>query len=161
MAIHSVIKSIPYQEAPMELLLEADPSESAIKQYLEGSWCFALFVDNTIAAVCVIKQVGQCKAELFNIAVQPDYQGQGLGSDLLKHVLDSVVDKGVVEVELGTGSFGYQLSFYQKHGFRVEAIWTDFFIDNYLEPVFENGLQHKDMLRLVYRTLVKSSASQP
>ncbi|SON52917.1 Uncharacterized N-acetyltransferase YvbK [Vibrio tapetis subsp. tapetis] len=151
MAIHRVVKLIPHQDVPMALLLEADPSESCIQQYLSDSWCFGLFVNDSVAAVCVVKQASEHKAELFNIAVKPDYQGQGLGSELLGRALEWVVDKGITEVELGTGSFGYQLGFYQKQGFRVEAIWTDFFITHYSEPIYENGIQHKDMLRLVYR----------
>ncbi|WP_331435775.1 hypothetical protein [Photobacterium gaetbulicola] len=49
---------------------------------------------------------------------------------------------------MGTGTFGYQLAFYQREGFRVVGIDKDFFLDHYDEPVMENGIQHKDMLRL-------------
>lgn len=157
MAVYRVIKQIPSQEVPMALLLEADPSEACIQKYLNDSWCFGLFVESTLIAICVIKQVGPHKAELFNIAVKPDVQGQGYGAELLSYVLDAVEKKGMLEVELGTGSFGYQLSFYQKHGFRVDAIWTDFFITHYPDPIYEHGIQHKDMLRLVYRITLSNA----
>ncbi len=54
-------------------------------------------------------------------------------------------------MEVGTGSFGYQLAFYQRHGFRVTSIDRDFFARNYPEPIFEDGIQLFDMLRLTLR----------
>jgi len=54
-------------------------------------------------------------------------------------------------MEVGTGTFGYQLAFYQRHGFRVTAIDRDFFVQNYPEPIFEDGIQLHDMLRLTLR----------
>lgn len=56
--------------------------------------------------------------------------------------------KGVSRVELGTGSFGHQLTYYQRHGFRVDAVVKDHFLIHYPEPLMEYGIQHKDMLRL-------------
>jgi protein-L-isoaspartate O-methyltransferase len=55
---------------------------------------------------------------------------------------------GARRLEVGTGSFGYQLAWYQRAGFRVFAVERDFFLDNYEEPIFEDGIQLKDMLRL-------------
>jgi hypothetical protein len=52
---------------------------------------------------------------------------------------------------VGTGTFGYQLAFYQRHGFRVTSIDRDFFIKNYSEPIFEDGIQLFDMLRFALK----------
>ncbi|EXJ14911.1 acetyltransferase, GNAT family [Imhoffiella purpurea] len=54
----------------------------------------------------------------------------------------------VKRLEVGTGTFGYQLAFYQREGFRVDAIEKDFFLSNYDGPIYEDGIQLKDMLRL-------------
>ena len=70
---------------------------------------------------------------------------------MLRHILEQLKESDVKSVELGTGSFGYQLTFYQQFGFRVDSIHKDHFIDNYDEPIFENGIQLKDMLRLVLK----------
>jgi len=43
------------------------------------------------------------------------------------------------------------LAFYQRFGFRVDSILKDYFIINYDEPIFENGIQLKDMLRLILK----------
>ncbi len=92
--------------------------------------------------------MGEQTAEIFNIAVAPARQQQGIGSGLLRFVLASLAEKGVRRVELGTGSFGHQLTYYQRHGFRVETVVKDHFLIHYPEPLMEHGIRHKDMLRL-------------
>jgi hypothetical protein len=63
--------------------------------------------------------------------------------------IERVKESGAKQLVVGTGTFGYQLTFYQRQGFRVESINKDFFLENYTEPVIENGIQHKDMFRLI------------
>ena len=138
---------VPAQQVPMALLLEADPSTASIEAYLDNAW-FAAKHKGEIVAVCVAKLIRDKVAEICNMAVWPDYQRQGIGSVLLSFVLTELAKKSVVRVELGTGSFGYQLTYYQRLGFRVEAVIKDHFLTHYDEPLFEQGLQHKDMLRL-------------
>ncbi|MFD1557022.1 GNAT family N-acetyltransferase [Paraburkholderia silviterrae] len=86
--------------------------------------------------------------ELMNIAVRPEQQQLGVGSRLLLWVIELYRDAGARALEVGTGSFGYQLTFYQRHGFRVVAIDRDFFVMHYQEPIFEEGIRLRDMLRL-------------
>mgnify|MGYP000604451256 CR=1 FL=1 len=136
------------EKLPLGLLLEADPSIEKVQAYLANGICFAAVVDNTVIAACVFQRRSHTSIELMNIAVQPTYQAQGIGSKLLAYAIAEIKYKGVEIIELGTGTFGHQLSFYQKLGFRVESVIKNHFLDNYPEPVFENGIQHKDMLRL-------------
>ena len=84
----------------------------------------------------------------MSIAVQPAHQRFGYGTALLKWVIDFFRKYGASQLEVGTGTFGYQLAFYQKHGFRVSRIDHNFFVKNYPEPIFEDGIQLFDMLRL-------------
>ncbi|MGF1887172.1 GNAT family N-acetyltransferase [Photobacterium profundum] len=144
-------KQVSAKLAPMELLLEADPSEMCIKKYLDGSDCFAAFDGDVIVSICVTKPLNESTSEIYNVATAPEYQKKGIGSKLLQFALKELSIIGFSNVELGTGTFGYQLSFYQRYDFRVDSILQDFFLDNYDEPTFENGIQHKDMLRLVCR----------
>ena len=99
--------------------------------------------------VCITSEIKPGTAEIFNIAVDPTIQARGIGTRLLTFTLSRLKEKQLTSVELGTGTFGYQLAFYQRQGFRVDSIVKNFFIDHYDEPIFENGIQHKDMLRLV------------
>ncbi|MUK79067.1 GNAT family N-acetyltransferase [Aliivibrio fischeri] len=146
-------KKISSDLAPMKLLLEADPSQECINKYLNDSDCFGAFDNHEIVGICISKQLSSSVAEIYNIAIAPEYQQKGIGSNFLKFVLNELALNGYSNVELGTGTFGYQLSFYQRHGFRVDSIVKDFFLDNYDEDIYENGIQHKDMLRLVCRLL--------
>ncbi|NAX18698.1 GNAT family N-acetyltransferase [Vibrio sp. V22_P2S10T140] len=135
-------------EIPLDLLLEADPSEASIASYLSDSWCFAALDNGQVVAASIVKAQPNSLAEIFNVSVSPKLQGQGIGSKLLKLVLSELPNKGIDRVELGTGTFGYQLTYYQRLGFRVDSIVKDHFLLNYPEPIYENGIQHKDMLRL-------------
>jgi len=137
------------ENAPMHLLLEADPSEANVSKYLKQSLCYVADNNTEIVGVCVLNALDGNNIELFNISVSPEMQGQGVGKDLLQFVIESVQQHGINRIELGTGTFGYQLAFYQRLGFRVDSIIKNFFIDNYDEPIYELGIQHKDMLRLV------------
>lgn len=143
------IDEVPPSEAPMDLLLLADPSEDAIKGYLDQSRCFIAWYEKVVAGVCVVKPVTEKTVELMNIAVSPSIQQRGVGTQLLKHVIQKVKDSGTQYLEVGTGTFGYQLTFYQRHGFRVSRIDKDFFLKNYPEPIVEDGVRHQDMLRLI------------
>ena len=145
------IKEISPDLVPQKLLLEADPSIEHVYQYLKGSLCYVALVQKEIVGVCVLKPLSKSRIELFNIAVLPEKQKSGIGSQLLQHALDSLKEKDFDSVELGTGTFGYQLAFYQRFGFRVESIIKDHFINNYDEPIYELGIQLKDMLRLVLK----------
>lgn len=142
------IQEISYTKAPIELLLEADPSVEKIMAYLPGSKCFVAMLKGKPVGAAVVQCIAPAVYELMSIAVAPEYQRKGFGSKLLKHVVTAIQDMGARRLEVGTGTFGYQLAWYQREGFRVFAIDRDFFLVNYKEPIYENGIQLKDMLRL-------------
>jgi len=143
-----LIQEVPATDAPMELLLLADPSEDNIRSYLSGSKCFVVSNDAVVVGACVVQPRDADTYELMSIAVDPARQKSGYGTALLKWVIDYYRDAGARWLEVGTGTFGYQLAFYQRQGFRVTSIDRDFFVRNYPEPIFENGIQLFDMLRL-------------
>lgn len=142
------IRSITPDQAPMHLLLDADPSESKVKKYLADSDIYIAEESGRIIGVAVLYQLKNGIFELMNIAVDPKMQAKGVGSKLLRFIISETKNRGAKRLELGTGTFGYQLSFYQKAGFRVYAVDRDFFLNNYDQPIFECGIQLKDMLRL-------------
>ena len=56
-----------------------------------------------------------------------------------------------MNIIVGTGDCGIsQINFYEKNGFRKYDIRKNFFIDNFEKPIFENGIQLKDMILLKY-----------
>ena len=142
------IEPVPAEQAPMNLLLIADPSVQQIKSYLKHGHCFQARLDGEVVGAFVLKPMTDQVMELMNIAVAEERQGQGIGALLLQQVIATAKGMGATELQLGTGSFGYQLSFYQKAGFRVTGVDRDFFLKHYPEPIWEHGIQHKGMLRL-------------
>ena len=138
-------------DVPMELLLLADPSEEKVRSYLPKSRCFVALNNEVVVGACAVQPREAGVHELMNIAVHPDHQQSGNGTVLLKWVINFFRRIGASQLEVGTGTFGYQLAFYQRQGFRVASIDRDFFLKNYDEPIFEDGIQLMDMLRLAIR----------
>ncbi len=108
------IHEIPPADAPLALLLLADPSERKVRAYLPGARCFAARMDGAIAGICAVVPLAQGSHELMNIAVDPACQQRGIGTRLLAHVIDTYRREGAQRLEVGTGTFGYPLAFYQR-----------------------------------------------
>ncbi|WP_169083564.1 GNAT family N-acetyltransferase [Paenibacillus sp. PL91] len=137
------------EQPPMELLLLADPSVLLVSQYLKRGECFVAVVDNEIVGEYVLLPTRPDTVEIVNIAVAEPEQGKGIGKQLVKHAIQNAALQGYKTIEIGTGNSGMsQLALYQKCGFRMTGIDRDFFIRHYSEPIFENGIQVVDMVRL-------------
>ena len=136
---------------PMELLLEADPSETLVRSYCTESRVYAVENDEGILGVLVLYPLDESVAEIKNIAVAESARGNGFGKKLISHALAEAKRLGFRKAVIGTGnsSFG-QLALYQKCGFRMVSIDRGFFLRNYSEPIVENGIPCEDMVRLEY-----------
>lgn len=145
-----MIRELNKNEAlPMDLLLLADPSEKLIKDYTSRGKCFVLEDDGVIIGIYVLIPTRPETIEIVNVAVHENYHGQGLGKRLVLHAIDTAKREGYTTIEIGTGNSGVtQLALYQKCGFRMTSIDRDFFLRHYPEPIFENGIQVIDMVRL-------------
>lgn len=135
-------------EIPIELLLQADPSIENIRSYIDSGLVFAAMERDAVVGVVIAGFLSDKTMELYNVSVSEEFQKQGVGTKLIKFVLTALKSKDVTRIEVGTGSFGYQLTYYQRVGFRVDSVLKDHFVKNYPEPIFESGIQLKDMLRL-------------
>ncbi|MEX3622638.1 GNAT family N-acetyltransferase [Viridibacillus arvi] len=134
---------------PMDLLLQADPSEEIILEYLQRGECFVLEDEDSIIGVYVLIPTRPETAELVNVSIQEEQQGKGLGKMLIQHSIATAKSKKYKTIEVGTGNSSIsQIALYQKCGFRITHIDRDFFIRHYAEPIFENGIQCIDMVRL-------------
>lgn len=153
------IKEITASDVPMDLLLQADPSIKKVEGYLRQSKCFVAILKGQVVGACIVKPVSEDTHELMNISVAPEYQKIGIGRKLLQYVIISTRKTKVKRLEVGTGTFGYQLAFYQREGFRVGSVEKNFFLVNYEEPIYEDGIQLQDMLRLVLK-LEKNSVGR-
>lgn len=136
------------KEAPMELLLLGDPSEEMINRYLHKSKIFIAKDEDEVLGALALKVQGD-EAEIMNVAVDEKWQGHGIGSKLINHAIQFSRDSKVSKLLMGTAETSEdQLRLYQKLGFRKIGRINNFFIDHYDEPIYENGKQARDMIRL-------------
>jgi len=136
-------------EIPRNLLALADPSEKSVNDYIERGICFLLEEGSKIKGVMVLLPTRPHTIEIVNIAVEEQYQDKGLGKYMLNEAFKIAKLEGYTIIEIGTGNSSLQQLFlYQKCGFRITGIDKDFFIKHYDSPIFENGIQCCDMIRL-------------
>lgn len=137
------------EKIPYDLLLLADESREAIDKYILGSDLFVLEQENRIIAAYVLKALNKNEIEIKNVAVATDCQGQGLGKLLLRDAASRAKRQGFKTIVIGTGdAASKQLRLYQIEGFEVFDVKKNFFIDNYPEPLYENGIRLKHMIML-------------
>lgn len=140
-----------HEPLPMDLLLEADPSESLVFAYCKSGCCMIGEQGGAIVGVYVLCALSPELVEIKNVAVAEKFRGQGYGRQLLQHALSEAARRKFEIVEIGTGNSSLdQLALYQKCGFRIHAIDSDFFRRNYSEPIFENGIECRDLIKLRY-----------
>jgi ribosomal protein S18 acetylase RimI-like enzyme len=134
---------------PYELLLMADPSRELVEEYVAIGDCRVAEIKGKVIGVYVLIKLNAYTSEIINIAVNEEIQGQGIGKKLIRDAIQTAQELGCKTIEIGTGNSSIgQLLLYQKCGFRITDVIEDFFVDNYDEEIFENGLQCRDMVRL-------------
>ncbi|UOQ85782.1 GNAT family N-acetyltransferase [Gracilibacillus salinarum] len=144
------VRRLTEKEAvPMELLIEADPSPNHVLKYVENGECYVLERDQKVIGVYLLISTGNLTVELVNIAIAINYRGQGIGKRLVLDAIQRAKKSGYKSIEVGTGNSSInQLALYQKCGFRLDTIDKDFFIRNYRQEIYENGIRCTDMIRL-------------
>ncbi|HWQ13456.1 MAG TPA: GNAT family N-acetyltransferase [Roseiflexaceae bacterium] len=151
-------------ETLIPLLLAAEPSEGALR------WGLANLVDATyrmdengalVAAANVRWRGDPC--EIVELAVAAERRGQGLGRRFVAWLLDEARRRGKRRMLVGvTNAALANIAFYQRCGFRMDHVRHDYF--DYYEryyggPVYENGIQVRDMLVFRYDLEDQTDAS--
>ena len=127
----------------MDLLLLADPSKKMVNSYLNKGEMFVLSVNGEAVCEAVVVKISDNVCELKNLATKKEYQGSGFGKQMLQHLFQYY--KNTFNTMLvGTSS----PTFYEKFGFEYSHTVSNFFIDNYDEPIIDNGVKCIDMTYL-------------
>lgn len=137
---------------PYHLLLLADESLEAINKYIHHSDIYLFLQEDIPLGVLVLQIIKPKSLEIKNLAVEPAYQNRGIGKELLGFAIRMASEQGYEQIFIGTGDASVkQLYIYQKAGFEIDYIKKGFFLDNYPNPIYENGirLKHMVMLKLV------------
>jgi len=136
-------------DAPMDLLLLADPYEKLVTSYLDKGICYTAEMEGETVGVVLIMETKPQTIEVMNLAVKEEFQNKGIGKQLLLFVIDEIKKGNAKTIEIGTGNPGViQMLLYQKCGFRIVEIDFDFFRRNYPERIYANGIECRDMIRM-------------
>ena len=133
-------------------LREADEDVSRIRGLVSDGAHHAYLAalgDVTIGAVLMRWEPDE--SEILYIAIDAAQRGQGYGKAVMAAVIGEAQQREIRSVLVGTSNASLsQIAFYQKCGFRLDSVRRDYF-DYLSSPVYENGIQIRDMLVLRYR----------
>lgn len=119
----------------LSLLLLADEQENMIDKYIDRGIMYVL--DDEQNGVLEIK----------NLAVKPEYQRKGYGKVMIDFIIKNYKEKYSI-LQVGTGDSTLTIPFYEQCGFIRSHYIKNFFIDNYEQPIYEDGIQLIDMIYL-------------
>lgn len=136
-------------KVPYDLLLTADPSRKNIDNYLTKSNLYVAQLGEEIIGCYVLCAKDKDSMEIMNIAVSDNHQNNGFGTMMLQDAFKKAKAKGFKKIKVGTGNSSIgQIHLYKKCGFTITEVLPDFFRENYDEPIFENGIECRDMIVL-------------
>ncbi len=136
---------------PYELLLLADETEDAIKKYIYHSAIYTVYNNKHLRPIGIfaLYRTNETILEIKNIGILNGFRCQGIGSFLIDSIKQIAHKENYNEIIVGTADSGIrQIHFYEKNGFRKYALKKNFFLENYPEPIFEDGIMLKDMIML-------------
>ncbi|HPY37572.1 MAG TPA: GNAT family N-acetyltransferase, partial [Clostridia bacterium] len=126
------------------LLLIADPDEDVVREYIDKCTIYEYTENNRVLGIAATLELDDA-LEVKNIAVDPTSQRGGVGSKLIKHIQQLSKQRLIV----GTADVSAKAqTFYIRNGFRVFGKLPRFFVDNYAEPVYDEGRLCRDMILL-------------
>ena len=144
------LKKIEDKKKNLDLLLLADPEEEAIDKYINDCEIFEFYHKDILIGQGAIKQLSSTIYEIKNFAIYEKFHNCGYGKILIKLLCKKYLENFKnIEILVGTSEQG--VGFYKKCGFQFSHVIKDFFITNYKQPIFENGIQCKDMFYLKFK----------
>jgi aminoglycoside 6'-N-acetyltransferase I len=138
---YAVRELSPTELLPWPLLLLADPSAETVRGYVAHSRIWVAVAAETVVGVCVVELQTDTRAEIRNLAVAAEWQGSGLGKELLRFAAEQAQQQGLRTLRVCTGNSSLgPLALYQKMGFDLVDLQRHFFTRHYPEPIWENGI---------------------
>ena len=137
---------------PYVLLLLADETIQSIHSYIFKSEVYLVRINEEPVGAFCLYEIDQNTVELKNIAVARQLQSKGIGTQIVDFIKQYLKAQKYRTLIVGTADVGRrQIKFYEKNGFLKYDILEGFYVENYDHPIFENGVQLKDMVLLKYQ----------
>ena len=144
------LKKIADKKKNLDLLLLADPEEEAIDKYIDNCEVFEFYHRDILIGQGAVMELSSTVYEIKNFAIYEKFHNCGYGKILINLLCEKYLENFKNRyIIVGTSEQG--VGFYKKCGFQFSHIVKDFFITNYKQPIFENGIQCKDMFYLKFK----------
>lgn len=137
------------QPVPYALLLDADPWRERVDQYLAEGVTLTACINDVLIGIAVYTRTDEETFEIRNIAVAPAWQNRGIGTRLLRAVEIRVREAGARRLVIATSNASIgPLFLYQREGFDLVALHTNYFTKHYPEPMVDDGIPVRHQLVL-------------
>lgn len=144
------LKKIKDKKKNLDLLLLADPEEEAIDKYIDNCEVFEFYHRDILIGQGAVIELSSTVYEIKNFAIYEKFHNCGYGKILINLLCEKYLENFKNRyIIVGTSEQG--VGFYKKCGFQFSHIVKNFFITNYKQPIFENGIQCKDMFYLKFK----------
>lgn len=144
------LKKIKDKKKNLDLLLLADPEEEAIDKYIDNCEVFEFYHRDILIGQGAVMELSSTVYEIKNFAIYEKFHNCGYGKILINLLCEKYLENFKNRyIIVGTSEQG--VGFYKKCGFQFSHIVKDFFITKYKQPIFENGIQCKDMFYLKFK----------
>lgn len=129
------------------LLFEADPNMASCEAAYRRGTLYCAYLDGVLIGVAIL-MFEAAYVELSHLAIVLEHRGVGHGRIFIIRLMALARADGHSEMHLSTGNSSLlQLGLYQRCGFRIYDIVSDYFA-SYPAPIFENGIQCLDLIKL-------------
>lgn len=143
----TIKKATHADKTPMDLLLQADPSEEMINKYLYAGDTYLAKLQNETVGVFILMANNPQEIELKNISIKKEYQGKGYGKEIIKYVIRISKMEGFEYLVVKTADISSNvIDFYRKLRFEDYFTVKGHFIKYYDSPIIENGNQAIDQI---------------
>lgn len=114
------------EEIPRDIIYTNPKLYAAIKDFgtRPDDYCLLAEVEKQIVGavwVCIADEYGHLDHETpsFSISLYKEYRGKGIGTALMKQMLELLREKGYKKASLGVNKENYAVHMYQKLGFEI------------------------------------------
>jgi ribosomal protein S18 acetylase RimI-like enzyme len=145
----------PEAEELVAVLRDAEEDDRLVRAALRdrANTAYAAWHDGDLVGGAVVQWRPGTPSEILYLAVVEEQRGRGHGREILRHLVAELPSHGR-RLVVGTANSSLDnIAFYQRCGFRMDAVKRDYFA--YVQPpASEFGIPMRDMIVFAHDTSV-------